>query len=642
MDKNIQKIKPSGIFTNYIYKAIPLAFDESMSYYETLCGILSLLKTQEEVINNNADLLAELELYVQNYFKNLDVQTEINNKLDEMAENGTLEELIAQYVNLSSVLAYNTVADMKNATNLVNGSFVKTYGLNSLNDGGGAFYKIRNVTTSDIVDNIKIIPINDTLIAELIENNNVVCFNNVNEMKNATNLVNGSFAKTYGYYNINDGGSAFYKIRNITNDDVIDNATLIAINNTLVAELIYNELNVKQLGAYGDNTHDDTNIFKIAVSKMTSGKKIYVPVGNYLITESLVLLQNIEDTMIYGDNLSSTLNFNLTEQDSIAINMVANQGNYIRCTLKNLYIKNLSVPSLNCTGLKLQYNLNTKIIENVVFNYFYKGVETLQNYTVEFDRLQCKNGTYGFINTSGVFNLATFKNCRLLDNTDTNLLLKGENHLIESCDLSNSVGGKNLKLTYCHGVTLNSNYFDCTAIIPIEITLSESIVFNGQYIYNAYDGNGNNITFDIDNVKGIIFNGLYCKCPTLANQNAIKLSNISYVTVNNSKFTNYKNAIYVYGQNYLTINNNDFDGVTIPIKTSEYAWAIITGNILSKHLASSQIFSLENTTLNVIGAKQYGTTIPTSEYSCYIGQTFFNTATNKLYVYNGSTWIQIN
>ena len=129
---NIEKIKPSGIFTNYIFKTIPLAFDESMSYYETLCGILSLLKTQEKVVNNNADLLAELESYVQNYFKNLDVQTEINNKLDEMATDGTLEELIAQYVNLSSVLAYNTLNDMKNATNLVNGSFVKTYGLNSL------------------------------------------------------------------------------------------------------------------------------------------------------------------------------------------------------------------------------------------------------------------------------------------------------------------------------------------------------------------------------------------------------------------------------------------------------------------------------------------------------------------------------
>lgn len=95
---NIEKIKPSGIFTNYIYKTIPLAFDESMSYYETLCGILSLLKTQEEVVNHNADLLAELEEYVNHYFDNLNVQTEINNKLDDMVEDGTLAEVINEEI----------------------------------------------------------------------------------------------------------------------------------------------------------------------------------------------------------------------------------------------------------------------------------------------------------------------------------------------------------------------------------------------------------------------------------------------------------------------------------------------------------------------------------------------------------------
>lgn len=95
---NIEKIKPSGIFTNYIYKAIPLAFDESMSYYETLCGILKLLKTQEEVVNHNADLLAELESYVEHYFDNLDVQEEVNNKLDAMVEDGTLAEIINQEI----------------------------------------------------------------------------------------------------------------------------------------------------------------------------------------------------------------------------------------------------------------------------------------------------------------------------------------------------------------------------------------------------------------------------------------------------------------------------------------------------------------------------------------------------------------
>ena len=85
----IKKIKPSGIFTNYIFKSIPLAFDESMSYYETLCGVLDLLKNTVDVVNNNAELMEILENYVKTYFDNLDVQDEINKKLDEMAQDGT-------------------------------------------------------------------------------------------------------------------------------------------------------------------------------------------------------------------------------------------------------------------------------------------------------------------------------------------------------------------------------------------------------------------------------------------------------------------------------------------------------------------------------------------------------------------------
>lgn len=85
MEENIEKIEPSGIFTNYIFKAIPLAFDESLSYYETLCGVLGLLKEQETIVNQNADALIELRNYVTHYFDNLDVQEEINNKLNEMA-----------------------------------------------------------------------------------------------------------------------------------------------------------------------------------------------------------------------------------------------------------------------------------------------------------------------------------------------------------------------------------------------------------------------------------------------------------------------------------------------------------------------------------------------------------------------------
>lgn len=180
MNTNIEKIKPSGIFTNYIFKSIPLAFDESLSYYETLCGLLSYLKNVESVVNNNSDVIIELENtinklqdFVNNYFKNLDVQEEINNKLDEMVTDGTLTNIIGAYLEINSILAYNTKNDLKNATNLNDGSFTRTYGNTSYNDGFGAFYKIRKLVNTDEIDENKLIALTNypDLVAEKIPNN---------------------------------------------------------------------------------------------------------------------------------------------------------------------------------------------------------------------------------------------------------------------------------------------------------------------------------------------------------------------------------------------------------------------------------------------------------------------------------------
>lgn len=104
--KDVEKVNPNGLFCNYIFKAIPLAFDESLSYYECLCGLLKYLKdTILPAINNNADALIEvqnlieqLKKYVNTYFDSLDIQTEVNNKLDEMVEDGTLASIINEEI----------------------------------------------------------------------------------------------------------------------------------------------------------------------------------------------------------------------------------------------------------------------------------------------------------------------------------------------------------------------------------------------------------------------------------------------------------------------------------------------------------------------------------------------------------------
>ena len=84
---------------------IPTSYKDSMSYYETLTWLCKFLEeTVIPTVNENGEatqelqgLYAELNSYVANYFSTLDVQEEINNKLDQMVQDGTFEEALSQY-----------------------------------------------------------------------------------------------------------------------------------------------------------------------------------------------------------------------------------------------------------------------------------------------------------------------------------------------------------------------------------------------------------------------------------------------------------------------------------------------------------------------------------------------------------------
>lgn len=96
---NEPTIKPrtiTGIFTGYIAKVLPLAFDDSMSYYECLCALLKYLnETIVTDINNTNDGLAELQQfyvelqdYVNNYLNSDNLQPMVNNKMEQMLDDG--------------------------------------------------------------------------------------------------------------------------------------------------------------------------------------------------------------------------------------------------------------------------------------------------------------------------------------------------------------------------------------------------------------------------------------------------------------------------------------------------------------------------------------------------------------------------
>lgn len=108
-NENLKPVQELTPFTKMIMTigVLPTSFYSSMSYYESMVWLYEYLKNQViPTVNNNAEAVEELQTafitlktWIENYFENLDVQEEINHKLDEMAEDGTITNLIKQYID---------------------------------------------------------------------------------------------------------------------------------------------------------------------------------------------------------------------------------------------------------------------------------------------------------------------------------------------------------------------------------------------------------------------------------------------------------------------------------------------------------------------------------------------------------------
>lgn len=98
---SLEPYKVTGSFKFWVQHVLPLVYDDSLSYYELLCKVVKYLN---DVISNvdglkvDIDKLLEayneLQDYVNHYFDNLDIQAEVDKKLDEMVEDGTLSSII--------------------------------------------------------------------------------------------------------------------------------------------------------------------------------------------------------------------------------------------------------------------------------------------------------------------------------------------------------------------------------------------------------------------------------------------------------------------------------------------------------------------------------------------------------------------
>lgn len=84
---------------------------DALTEWQLFCKLgkeINKIIDSQNVVGKQAEQLTNafnnLQMYVNNYFNNLDVQEEINNKLNEMAESGELTEILEEILKVQNKL----------------------------------------------------------------------------------------------------------------------------------------------------------------------------------------------------------------------------------------------------------------------------------------------------------------------------------------------------------------------------------------------------------------------------------------------------------------------------------------------------------------------------------------------------------
>ena len=425
---------------------LPTSYLETMTYYEMLVWFIEYLKNNIiPTVNNNAEAvqevqtivmtlqgyinnyketidsemdnfqeavnkdIQELEDYMNDYFNNLDVQEEINNKLNQMLEDGVLTEIIQQFLQSTAIW----------------------------------------------------------------------CFDNVESMKQATNLINGSYARTLGYYSINDGGGSLYHITNTINS----NNHQEILNNGLYANLIIDKnTSVNSFGAYGDDTHDDIQAFNKMINITGTIKTLK---KTYLISDSLTINFdcNIDGTLHYTGN-DYCININNCSHRKISINYIqSSTGGGILFAPENGNV-------VSFIDLYLKYAIcNLETIKCDATN----GIVTL----IKFDGIRWRSSVNGLVtlNIDSTHSANTFLTEINIHNIDlwTQNDLKGIIATNNSSDAEIQFNLYNCNLENCKGISTTGKItmlgiYDCR--MPEIVNVVGWLTFNNYLPKVVLHGNG--------------------------------------------------------------------------------------------------------------------------------------------------------
>lgn len=489
---------------------LPASYVESMTYYEMLAWLCNYVQTKViPAVNNNAEAVKE----IQQWIETLDLQDEVDHKLDEMAESGELTDIIAGYLNLRGILAYDTIASMKSADNLADGSFAETYGFYAKGDMGGAKYKVRQVNNTDTIDEMSLFALADeTLVAELIpqDSMNVKQFGAKGDgVTDETLLLNKIFAYcndkkvstikiNEGTYNVSDSVTIY---GNCTIEGANKNATTIVMTANSVTQsnhYIFNftnksNLTVKNITFKGAKPLDDYTLAE---------NKLYF--GLFLINSSNILIDNCGFEQMFASALS------------------------IRNT-SNVIVINSSFKHNGWNDIALTKTTdNIKIDKNTFSDIIYRSVNAEDGDMNELvTNITITNNSFNTSDTSVNTYAITFGNSTL----------SGDAHRYQKILISNNIIKNTfygITYKFVKGLTITNNIFNCGRGIENS--------YNNMTDYNR-DVNISNNTFDINHSQSSTY-----ACEIAKNYNLFFTNNL----IKNTK----SKGISIYLCNIVFCNNN--------------------------------------------------------------------------------------
>lgn len=202
----------------------------------------------------------------------------------------------------------------------------------------------------------------------------IIGFDTVADMASSEELANGAYAKTLGYYSINDGGGGLYRITNSSAPE--DGGSVIGLGDGLKAELVVknNTISVEQFGAKGDGTTDDSDAIRNALSWNGNDVSIVIfgEAKTYAVSgDTYYQLYSNTDIEMNGatvKNISSTRMMFVNNEQSMTA------GSYE--ALKNFSIRNGSFIGNRDAGVGLMFALfhsQICVFENIMFDDCAKG-----------------------------------------------------------------------------------------------------------------------------------------------------------------------------------------------------------------------------------------------------------------------------